>query len=143
MERSQLITDLVEDMAAMKRFLASAHIQGPKDMPTHAQLGILLILAHEGPQHVKDLATRLRMTSSAATQLIDGLVKEGSVARSPVAKDRRKVSIALTPAGKRTLTEAKKRHIAAFTAMLEPLSNAELTQWKDLQRKLLSSIRPV
>jgi len=51
----------------------------PKDMPTHAQLGIMCVLAHRKAQSIKELAEQFGISSSAATQLVNGMVRTDSL----------------------------------------------------------------
>ena len=139
MHRPQLIADIAEGMATFKRRLGPAQGSTPaKHMPTRAQIGLLSILSHEGPQSLKEIAGSLCMSSSAATQLVNGLVKEKTLTRTEDVKDRRKIRLQLTASGKRKLEQAKKIYLVSLTKLLEPLSDTELRQWKTLQEKILS-----
>lgn len=140
MHRSKLISDIAKDLAAFKRTLMASYARKSGERaPTPAQVGILALLAHGGPQHLKDLAERLCMTSSAATQLVDGLVEARLLTRTEDPSDRRRITLAITSGGRRRLAAAKKAHMAAFTRMLAPLSEGELREWKRLQRKIIDN----
>ena len=78
------------------------------------------------------------MTSSAATQLMTGLVSRGWVTRKTVAGDRRKVSLRLSPSGKRVLKNVMTKRTAVFAKHLEALTDSELKQWKTLQEKIIA-----
>jgi DNA-binding MarR family transcriptional regulator len=106
-------------------------------MPTPAQIGILVLIARGGAQNLKDLAARLRMSSSAATQLVDGLVEERMLTRTEDPADRRRILLALTASGRRKLDQAKKRRMDSFAKLLAPLTESELVDWKRLQRKII------
>ncbi|MFZ2804179.1 MAG: MarR family transcriptional regulator [Patescibacteria group bacterium] len=138
MQRSQLVADIAEGLATFKRLLGPPQGHAPqKHLPTRAQIGILAILSYEGPQNLKDLAKRLCMSSSAATQLVNGLVKEKTLTRTEDTHDRRKIRLALTPVGKRKFAQAKKAHLESLSTLLTPLTDNELLQWKKLQDKIL------
>jgi DNA-binding MarR family transcriptional regulator len=137
MKRTQLAQDVAEGLAFMKRLIGNTQGKTPKDMPTRAQIGVLMILAHEGALTLKDIAERLCMSSSAATQLIDSLVKDKIIARTEDIDDRRKIRLSLTPAGRKRLLLAKKLYIGAFIKLLDPLTDTELLQWKKLQEKII------
>ena len=139
MDRTQLIAEIVEDMASMRR-VAWGH-GGTKPLKrklTHAQMGIVCMLTHAGPQYLKDLAARLQMTPSAATQLVNGLERNHLVTRSSDPNDRRKIRLALTSLGKRMMARAHQERMKSFTALLAPLTDAELRQWSALQRKIIA-----
>jgi DNA-binding MarR family transcriptional regulator len=63
----------------------------------------MFMLVHVGPQSIKDMAVRFSMTPSAATQLVNGLVKDGYLVRTENIWDRRKVGVDLTVKGKKHL----------------------------------------
>lgn len=138
MTRPALVAQIVEDLAAFKRVVIAMHpAHDNPASPTPAQIGVLLLIARGGPAHVKDLAERLRMSSSAATQLVNKLVEDGRLTRTADRKDRRRIRLALTPAGSRQLLQAKKRRIETLGRLLEPLSDTELATWHRLQRKII------
>lgn len=138
MDRSELISQIVEDFSSFKRVLMVSRAKRVgKRGPTPSQIGILMLVAFEGPQHLKTLADHSCMSSSAATQLVNGLVKDHLLTRTEDAKDRRRVRLTLTAKGKRQLAQAKKTRLASFAKLLMPLSETELLEWKRLQRKII------
>lgn len=60
-------------------------------------------LYHGGPQTPTHLADRLHLTGSTVTGLADRMVTAGYVTRSRFPEDRRRVLLALTPAGRRLI----------------------------------------
>jgi DNA-binding MarR family transcriptional regulator len=126
-------------MDSMARIGLMHHKQGsePKDLPTQAQIGVLFVLSHQGSQSIKDLSLRFGMTSSAATQLVDGLVKHGFLKRMEDRNDRRKMCVDLTSKGKKTLEKAKKQRIEKMAKMFEPLTDEELMQLQKIQSKIV------
>ena len=138
MKRSALISEIAVDLASFKRVVMASHAKKFFGrMPTPAQVGILALIAHEGPQNLKDLADRLCMSSSAATQLVNGLVRDRLLTRTEDATDRRRIRLAITVSGKSKLAGAKKARMATLTKLLAPLSEHELNEWKRLQRKII------
>lgn len=69
---------------------------------TVAQSFILYALTEEDGQNIKSLAERLILDSSAVTGIIDRMEREGFVARTVDAHDRRSFLIYLTDKGKQT-----------------------------------------
>lgn len=140
MNRSEIISEIFEDMASFKRLLMPAHGgQCPMRMPSPSQVGILLLIARQGPQSLKELARHMCMSSSAATQLADGLIKDRLLTRTEDQTDRRRISLALTESGKRRLSQARKEHVAVLAKFLDPLTENELIEWKRLQRKIIDN----
>ena len=75
--------------------------------------GVLVNLS-EAPDHrlrMCDLALRLHLSPSGLTRRLDGLVRQGLVAREPSAQDRRVTLAALTDAGFATLEAAAPVHV--------------------------------
>jgi DNA-binding MarR family transcriptional regulator len=72
----------------------------------------LLNLARAPDSRLKrvDLANRLLVTAGGVTRLLDGLERDGLVAREECATDRRVSYAVLTPAGRIKLREATKSH---------------------------------
>jgi DNA-binding MarR family transcriptional regulator len=69
---------------------------------------VLLQLA-QGPESAKSLAERLTVTGPNLSAVVNGLVQRGLVSRTQSAKDRRRVSVALTDEGARLLELAEER----------------------------------
>jgi long-chain acyl-CoA synthetase len=84
-----------------------------------AQYRMLLQLA-EGAEASTSLARKLAVSAPSVTAVVDGLVQRGLVVRSQSEQDRRRVSLALTDAG-RTLVEAAE---AAVRIRLEEIAGA-------------------
>jgi DNA-binding MarR family transcriptional regulator len=68
--------------------------------------------------------------------MLDGLERDGLVARSPSPRDRRSVSISLTPAGRRALRAERRRLERKRLALAEQLTPAERRQANALLRRL-------
>ena len=66
---------------------------------TMPQCLALELLHQEGPQTVRGLADGLGLETSSATRLIDGLARDGLVARRRDEEDRRRVFLSLTERG--------------------------------------------
>ncbi|MEV8546850.1 MarR family transcriptional regulator [Streptomyces sp. NPDC051572] len=82
------------------------------------------------------LATKLRCEPSTATFLIDRLVEKGLVERGSDAKDRRKTTVALTPAG---VALRERQVIAMMTGSpLAKLAPDELRTLVELLEKALA-----
>lgn len=137
-KRQELIHALFKDMDCFVRLVQAHKRQEPdKGMPTHAQLSILFTLQHQGAQSIKEIAEYFNMSSSAATQLVDGLAKEDLLAREEDHDDRRKISVVLTAKGKQKLLLAKKLRLKRVARMYEPLTDEELAQMYVIQKKIV------
>ena len=64
-----------------------------------AQIGLLFVLAHAGTASVRQVAERLHISQSAASLLVDRLVRAHLAERSEDPLDRRRAIVRLTPQG--------------------------------------------
>ena len=80
---------------------------------------VLLRLARAPERQMRrvDLAGQVLLTASGITRLLDGLEREGFVARASCDTDRRVVYALLTDAGKEKLVEATATHVAQINEL--------------------------
>jgi DNA-binding MarR family transcriptional regulator len=90
------------------------------------QLGALRHLVKHGPLTMNDLAARMDISPSAATQLVDRLVQHGLAERAPDPDDRRALRVAASGSALAAVRAFEKERSARFAALLAPLSEAEL-----------------
>jgi DNA-binding MarR family transcriptional regulator len=90
-----------------------------------------------GEMRPSELAEITLRSSGGMTQIIDRLVAEGLVGRTPDPADRRKVVVALTPKGRRLVAKAGKAYEAERDRVLGPLTGTELRDIDAAVRRLL------
>lgn len=92
----------------------------------------VLVFLSEAPEHrlrMCDLASSLHLSPSGLTRRLDGLVREGIVAREPAPEDRRVTMAVLTDKGFARLEEAAPDHVRSVRAhMIDHLSRTQLRQ---------------
>ncbi len=142
MSKHVLVQKLFSNIDALGR-AASAQKFAPtaKGAPTHAQVGVLFVVYHHGPQSIKELAAKFGMTPSAATQLVNGLVKEGLLKRTDDVEDRRKTRVELTEKGKDRMVSIKKKRYEVLEQIFQPFSNQELVQLDSLLEKIVKQVQ--
>jgi DNA-binding MarR family transcriptional regulator len=91
-------------------------------------MAVLAALADFGPHVQRDLAARLAMDPSDVAKVVEDLAGRGHVERTRDAGDRRRVSVALTAAGRAALTAMDEAVSEAEDVLLAPLTLAERTQ---------------
>lgn len=104
------------------------------DLQQHDQLSLgdyqVLVYLSEAPDHrlrMCDLAGRLHLSPSGLTRRLDGLVRQGYVAREPSTEDRRVLLAVLTPSGLAALEAAAPHHVDSVRRrLLDLLSPAEV-----------------
>ena len=136
--RTQLIEQFQENIRAIGRKLWHGADQTLMRCKIHPSQARLLYLMHkQGKTTIKELATILGTTPSAATQLVEGLVEASLVTRKADRKDRRVTWLDLSAKGKKTFTTFHRVHLRRLTELLQPLSDTELATLTTIQKKLL------
>jgi DNA-binding MarR family transcriptional regulator len=108
------------------------HLPLKKIPITYSQWQVLnLVRKHDG-MNIKHLAGLLDITSSAATQIVDGLVKKGFLSRSRCKVDRRIQEIALS---KRSVMQLE-RSMQKICPIFEVLEDDELIDYCRLTAKI-------
>lgn len=128
----------MEGFQSLKRSMAF-HPVGTGTSPriTPSQWGVLMVIEARGDCTVKDVAETLSITSSAATQLVDGLVTSGYVMRDEYAEDRRRVTLALSPKTRTQVEKMKKQFSTQCLVMFEALDDEEFDQFMLLYNKII------
>jgi MarR family transcriptional regulator, organic hydroperoxide resistance regulator len=103
---------------------------------TPAQYHLLLALSHEPGLGVGDMAAAAGCTSPTASRILDGLERDGVVARVGSTEDRRRTIVSLTAKGKRLLTRQRRKHDQKKQRLYDQLSPAERRQAEALLRRL-------
>jgi DNA-binding MarR family transcriptional regulator len=101
------------------------------------QLGALRHLVKHGPLTMNDLAARMEISPSAATQLVDRLVQHGLVERAPDPDDRRALRVAVCRSALDAVRAFEKERSTRFAALLAPLSEDELEVIADLAERIV------
>jgi DNA-binding MarR family transcriptional regulator len=87
--------------------------------------GQLLRALRREPLATGRLATELRVSASAITQLTDRLIRKGLIERQAAENDRRSVIIHLSAKGTRLIEEFRKRRGVFFREAIAKLSETE------------------
>src|SRR6266853_5356612 len=103
MKRQDIITDISENMANIKRlmFASFAHIHSNK--PTMAQMSVLFIVSHLEKPTIKEISAYSKISPPAATQLVNALVQKKFLTRNTDKKDKRKTNLVVTEVGRKIL----------------------------------------
>ncbi|WP_030205027.1 MarR family winged helix-turn-helix transcriptional regulator [Streptomyces sp. NRRL S-87] len=102
--------------------------------PTDLQCIAMLDLESE-PVSTGEVARLTGLTSGSATRLVDRMAKAGLVERHADPQDRRRQLVALAPAARERIGAAWDVPGAAFRALLESYSDAELAVIADYLRR--------
>src|SRR5436190_19313924 len=109
---------LVRAHAAVTRQL-SAQLSADHGLNINAYEALLLLArAPDSRMRRVDLANSLLLTAGGVTRLLDGLERDGLVAREECSSDRRVTYAVLTDAGRDKLREASKSHTRQIRELL-------------------------
>ena|SRR3989344_6437231 len=137
--RKQLIEEILHAFHSIRNITkAKAASLGHQNHITHSQWFVLTIIAHFEKTNIKHIAEAMEMTSSAATQLVDGLVQNNYVTRQEDQSDRRLVQLELSPIGKKHITATKDKRINEMAEIFDSLSDKELEEFVRLFKKITS-----
>ena len=128
---------LVRANAAVTRQL-SAQLSADHGLNlSHYEALLSLARAPDSRMRRVDLANGLLLTASGVTRMLDGLERDGLVAREQCASDRRVSYAVLTKAGRDKLREASKSHTRQIRELLGgPFDEDELGQFVALLNRL-------
>ena len=119
-QRDRLTSDL--RMACM-RIARRVRLESDALVAPH-QFSVLVRL-EERPSTPKDLATIEKVSAPSMTRTVNALVDLGLVARADDPTDGRQVILSLTPAGRETIKETRRRRHQWFASQLETLTDDE------------------
>ncbi len=119
-ERDRLTSDL--RMACM-RISRRVRFESTASVAPH-QFSVLARL-EKAPRPPKELAAFEKVSAPSMTRTVAGLVDAGLVARADDPSDGRSVILSLTPEGRRTIRDIRRRRDQWFAARLEKLSDDE------------------
>lgn len=105
---------------------------------------VLVYLSEADERHMRmcDLAASLRLSPSGLTRRLDGLVRDGLVAREGSADDRRVMLAVLTDAGWERLREVAPLHVASVRRRIfDHLDPAEVEALGSAFRSIAAGLR--
>ena len=139
--RRKIVEEITEDLYSIRRKIASEmrHLFDEMQI-THPQWIVVHHVKKSGMINIKDLANLLGITSSAATQIVDGLVKKGLLIRKRNKEDRRILNIELSEKAINKFDSIKSASFNTLSALFDVLDDKELQDYRDLNNKIASRI---
>ncbi len=113
--------------------IAVRTLAGNPDEVTLPQYRTLVVLGFGGPRRLADLADALNVSPSTATRMCDRLVRKNLVSRTRDELDRREVKLAITPLGRKVVSDVIDRRRAEVRDLLGAIPVS-------LRRQLVSSL---
>ncbi len=141
MKRKETINQILENFFCIKRkMMANGHGFSGKNGMTQTQAQVLHIIKMKDGIGVKELAETLGTSSSAITQLVDGLVTEGFLIRESCQEDRRALKLRLSDESKNRINKFREHGLEKMADLFANLSDEELEQFNTLAQKIVENI---
>jgi DNA-binding MarR family transcriptional regulator len=139
-DRQQKLEDLIKSFQTFRK--AVAFKDGSTKMPriTPSQWMALRVISLHGMCTVKDVSQSLNMTSSAATQLVGGLIKSRYVMSRVDKMDRRKVTLTLSAKSTQHIERIKRHVLQQMYGVFKVLNDQEFRQLYRLNKKIADSL---
>lgn len=112
--------------SVLSRFFTIPARQPALGNVTFAQMRVLWILDYKKTSALNELARVLGVSNSTAAGLVDRLVKARYIQRREAPRDRRRVTLTLTPRAYRLLAEFARRRQERFQKLLRVVGPRDL-----------------
>jgi DNA-binding MarR family transcriptional regulator len=140
-DRKEQIANLVDNFRTINKGMVKF---GPSFLNeldvTYSQMIILGLVKENEGISLKGLAATLGISSSAATQQVNTLVKRGYLVRQESDADRRLVKIRLSGEMDKRVENIKARFLEQISAFFDRMSDEELAQYSALTAKIASQV---
>ena len=138
-DRELKIKSFLEEMISMQKCIgASKDSFFKKFFLNRPQIEMLYLIEQFGLVSQKEISEKLRITSGAVTQLVDGLVELDFLERISDEKDRRVISLKFTKNGLKKYLDFKKEHLEKISFLLSDLTDEELETLIQIQKKIVN-----
>jgi DNA-binding MarR family transcriptional regulator len=128
------VAEIISGYEAFMHQLAGGHAPEFLEIAaTMPQAKLLYLLGALGDLHMSDLVTRLGVSLSTISGLVDRVVESGLAVRHEDPIDRRQVVVSLTPSGTEFIDRFRELNARQMRALLVLLTDGELA---DLRRSL-------
>jgi DNA-binding MarR family transcriptional regulator len=102
------------------------------------QMGALRHLSKHGPLTMNELAARMEISPSSATQLVDRLVHHGLAVRKPDPNDRRVLRVDVSGPAKEAVRAFEKNTSKRLESLVAPLTDDELELLASLAERVVN-----
>ncbi len=141
MDRKRTIEEILGNMRSIRHMMDTTFRPFSADHDfTYAQMVILHIVKYHPGIGIKELAASLGITSSAATQQVDSLVRKGYLVREGNAADRRSLNLRVSADMDNRIEQMKTAFLEKMTGHFSVLSDDELAAYAELNRKIANKI---
>ncbi len=137
LNRKKIIENIIEKIYSLRhKIMSELHAMFKEMGITHTQMMVLRIIKNNENMHLKEIAAILGISSSAATQIVNGLVKKGYLMRKRNQLDRRILKLTFTDKALAQIASIKSKSFSDLYALFDALSDTELIQYWELNAKI-------
>lgn len=140
-QKSEKIEEVITNLQRLRRGFPRRATSEDRPVVTFPQMSVMFLLKESGRLRNAELADRLGVSPSAATQLVHGLEAAGFVVREADDDDRRVTYIDMSAAGKDYLDYLRKRRNEHMYHVFDKLNVTELSQLAAITAKLADTIQ--
>ncbi len=138
--KSQIEAILQSFQATKQKLLKITHVLSDRNQIPYSQWMVLHIIYHNEGIGIKELSHMLGISSSAATQLVNNLVKKGTLVCEKSAEDHRALKIRLAKNTKELVEAARTQTFEKIYLVFDSLTDEELQQLSELSKKVANNI---
>ncbi len=138
--RSQIEGILECFQATKQKVFKGTHVLSNQKLIPSSQWMVLHIVYHSEGLGIKELSRILGISSSAATQLVNNLVKKGTLVCEKNQEDRRALKILLTRNTRELIENARSQTLEQVHSIFDALTDKELQQYCALSKKITNYI---
>jgi MarR family transcriptional regulator, organic hydroperoxide resistance regulator len=138
--RKKAIEGIINNFNVIKHRMYMNTLATSQTATTPSQWFVLDIISKNANVGIKEISQMLSISSSAATQLVNGLVGLGYVTRMTNEKDKRGLDLQLSKKGTTQIASMRKKYVKMAEGFFSALDEKELSQYLALQRKICSHI---
>ena len=140
-KRKEVLEEVLKNLFLIKRkMMACGHSFSEKTGITHSQVQLLHIVQQNNGIGMKEIAKTLGISSSAATQLVDGLVNHNHLIRENSTDDRRALKLNLSPDCKANMSKIRRHGMEKIGELFDGLTDEELKVFSHLSCKIIENI---
>jgi DNA-binding MarR family transcriptional regulator len=138
LDRKEQIGELLANLNALRRMVMRYRDSYLKQRNiTYSQAWVLHVVREHDGIGLKEIAGLLGITSSAATQLADTLVKRGYLSRERSPEDRRALKVRLSDQGKKQVDVLQMKNLEK---LFDVFDDEELLKYCELNKKIINRI---
>lgn len=137
MNRKETTEKILQSFWQLKHQIVSRNQHIWSAVPiTPSQGQVLFMIKDTDSLGVSEIAKRLNVSNSAATQLVNELVSHGYLVRKASSTDKRKHELKLTPEVQTHITKLRASSLETMAEIFTVLSEKELKEFADLIEKV-------